>query len=229
MIFKPLIRIVVFLSLVALPVSALANQNTVSGQPLSVVGFGDSLMSGFELPAQDSFPAQLEKALNDKGINVTVANAGVAGETTTDAVSRLDWSVPEGTGLVILEFGANDALRGISPEISEKNLAEIVGKLQQRKVQVILAGMLAPPNMGGDYEDKFNAIFPRLAQKYNVPLYPFFMEGVAAQKSLQLEDGMHPNTEGVAKMVEGFLPIIEKTIAGNTSLSDKAANSNISQ
>lgn len=229
MIFKPLIRIVVFLSLVALPVSALANQNTVSGQPLSVVGFGDSLMSGFELPVQDSFPAQLEKALNDKGINVTVANAGVAGETTTDAVSRLDWSVPEGTRLVILEFGANDALRGISPEISEKNLAEIIGKLQQRKVQVILAGMLAPPNMGGDYEDKFNAIFPRLAQKYNVPLYPFFMEGVAAQKSLQLEDGMHPNTEGVAKMVEGFLPIIEKTIAGNTSLSDKAANSNISQ
>lgn len=229
MIFKPLIRIVVFLSLVALPVSALANQNTVSGQPLSVVGFGDSLMSGFELPVQDSFPAQLEKALKDKGINVAVTNAGVAGETTTDAVSRLDWSVPEGTGLVILEFGANDALRGISPEISEKNLSEIIEKLQQRKVQIILAGMLAPPNMGDDYEDKFNAIFPRLAQKYNVPLYPFFMEGVAAQKSLQLEDGMHPNTEGVAKMVEGFLPIIEKTIAGNPSLSNKAADSNISQ
>ncbi|MDQ0997439.1 acyl-CoA thioesterase-1 [Phyllobacterium ifriqiyense] len=229
MIFKPLIRIVVFLSLVALPVSALANQNTVSGQPLSVVGFGDSLMSGFELPVQDSFPAQLEKALKDKGINVTVANAGVAGETTTDAVSRLDWSVPEGTGLVILEFGANDALRGISPEISEKNLAEIIEKLQKRKVQVILAGMLAPPNMGGDYEDKFNAIFPRLAQKYDVPLYPFFMEGVAAQKSLQLEDGMHPNTQGVAKMVEGFLPVIEKTIADDTSSSNKATNSNISQ
>ncbi len=229
MIFKPLIRIVVFLSLVALPVSALANQNTVSGQPLSVVGFGDSLMSGFELPVQDSFPAQLEKALKDKGINVTVANAGVAGETTTDAVSRLDWSVPEGTGLVILEFGANDALRGISPEISEKNLAEIIEKLQQRKVQVILAGMLAPPNMGGDYEDKFNAIFPRLAQKYDVPLYPFFMEGVAAQKSLQLEDGMHPNTQGVAKMVEGFLPVIEKTIADDTSSSNKATNSNVSQ
>lgn len=229
MIFKPLIRIVVFLSLVALPVSALANQNTVSGQPLAVVGFGDSLMSGFELPVQDSFPAQLEKALKDKGINVTVANAGVAGETTTDAVSRLDWSVPEGTGLVILEFGANDALRGISPEISEKNLSEVIEKLQQRKVQVILAGMLAPPNMGGDYEEKFNAIFPRLAQKYNVPLYPFFMEGVAAQKSLQLEDGMHPNTEGVAKMVEGFLPIMEKTLAGNATPPANATESNASQ
>ena len=229
MIFKPLIRIVVFLSLVALPVSALANQNTVSGQPLAVVGFGDSLMSGFELPVQDSFPAQLEKALKDKGLNVTVANAGVAGETTTDAVSRLDWSVPEGTGLVILEFGANDALRGISPEISEKNLAEIIERLQKRRIQVILAGMLAPANMGSEYERKFNAIFPSLAEKDNVPLYPFFMEGVAAQRSLQLEDGMHPNTQGVAKMVEGFLPVMEKTIAGNAAPAAGTTDSSASQ
>ena len=225
--FKPLIKIVVFLGLIAMqslnPSMSLANQNAVSGQPLNVVGFGDSLMSGFELPIQDSFPAQLEKALKDKGVNVTVANAGVAGETTTDAVNRLDWSVPEGTGMVILEFGANDALRGISPEISEKNLAEIIEKLKQRKVQVILAGMLAPPNMGGDYEEKFNAIFPRLAEKYNVPLYPFFMEGVAAEKSLQLEDGMHPNTEGVAKMVAGFMPLMEKTIAGSAASSTDAS------
>ncbi|MGH6861401.1 MAG: arylesterase [Phyllobacterium sp.] len=192
----------------------MANQNTVSGRPLTVVGFGDSLMSGFELPAADSFPAQLEKALKDKAIDVTIANAGVAGDTTTDALSRLDWSVPEGTGLVILEFGANDALRGIPPEISERNLAEIIEKLKQRKTQVILAGMLAPPNMGGDYQDKFNPIFRRLATKYDVPLYPFFLEGVAAEKSLQLEDGMHPNAAGVAKMVQGFLPVIEKTLAG---------------
>lgn len=225
--FKPLIKIVVFLGFIAMqslnPSMSLANQNAVSGQSLNVVGFGDSLMSGFELPVQDSFPAQLEKALKDKGVNVTVANAGVAGETTTDAVSRLDWSVPEGTDMVILEFGANDALRGISPEISEKNLAEIIEKLKQRKVQVILAGMLAPPNMGGDYEEKFNAIFPRLAGKYNVPLYPFFMEGVAAEKSLQLEDGMHPNTEGVAKMVAGFMPLMERTIAGSDASSTDAS------
>lgn len=225
--FKPLIKIVVFLGLIAMqslnPSMSLANQNAVSGQSLNVVGFGDSLMSGFELPVQDSFPAQLEKALKDKGVNVTVTNAGVAGETTTDAVSRLDWSVPEGTDMVILEFGANDALRGISPEISETNLAEIIEKLKQRKVQVILAGMLAPPNMGGDYEEKFNAIFPRLAEKYNVPLYPFFMEGVAAEKSLQLEDGMHPNTEGVAKMVAGFMPLMQKTIAGSDASSTDAS------
>jgi acyl-CoA thioesterase-1 len=196
---------------------ALANQNAVSDRPLAVVGFGDSLMSGFQLPIQDSFTAQLEKALKDKGVNVTITNAGVAGETTTDGVSRLDWSVPEGTDLVILEFGANDALRGIDPAISEKNLSDILEKLKQRNVQVILAGMLAPPNMGNDYAQKFNAIFPRLAEKYDVPLYPFFLDGVATVKSLQLADGEHPNTEGVAKMVEGFLPLMEKTISQRTA------------
>ena len=118
----------------------MANQNAVSDRPLAVVGFGDSLMSGFQLPIQDSFTAQLEKALKDKGVNVTITNAGVAGETTTDGVSRLDWSVPEGTDLVILEFGANDALRGIDPAISENNLSDILEKLKQRNVQVILAG-----------------------------------------------------------------------------------------
>lgn len=215
--FKPLIKIVVLFGLVVLQSLgsslALANQNTVSPQPLAVVGFGDSLMSGFQLPVQDSFTAQLETALKAKGLDVTIANAGVAGETTTDAVGRVDWSVPQGTDLVILEFGANDALRGIDPAISEKNLSEIIEKLQARKVQIILAGMLAPPNMGNDYADRFNAIFPRLAAKYDVPLYPFFMDGVATVKALQLEDGEHPNSAGVAKMVEGFLPTIEKVIA----------------
>ncbi|ECE6961981.1 arylesterase, partial [Salmonella enterica subsp. enterica] len=121
---------------------------------------------------------------------------------------------------VILELGANDALRGISPEISEKNLAEMIEKLQKRKIQVILAGMLAPPNMGGDYEEKFNAIFPDLAKKYDVPLYPFFMEGIATQASLLQADGMHPTTQGVAVMVKGFLPIMQKTIKQPTVTSD---------
>ena len=215
--FKSLLQFFVLSGLVALPSLALANQNAVSDRPLAVVGFGDSLMSGFQLPIQDSFTAQLEKALKDKGVNVTITNAGVAGETTTDGVSRLDWSVPEGTDLVILEFGANDALRGIDPAISEKNLSDILEKLKQRNVQVILAGMLAPPNMGNDYAEKFNAIFPRLAKKYDVPLYPFFLDGVATVKSLQLADGEHPNTEGVAKMVEGFLPLMEKTISQRTA------------
>lgn len=215
--FKPLLQFFVLSGLVALPSLALANQNAVSDRPLAVVGFGDSLMSGFQLPIQDSFTAQLEKALKDKGVNVTITNAGVAGETTTDGVSRLDWSVPEGTDLVILEFGANDALRGIDPAISEKNLSDILEKLKERNVQVILAGMLAPPNMGNDYAQKFNAIFPRLAEKYGVPLYPFFLDGVATVKSLQLADGEHPNTEGVAKMVEGFLPLMEKTISQRTA------------
>jgi acyl-CoA thioesterase-1 len=213
--FKLLIRILVFLGLVVSPSLGWADQNTVSPQPLTVVGFGDSLMSGYELPMPDAFPAQLEKALKDKGHNVSITNAGVAGDTTTDAVSRLDWSIPDGTGLVILEFGANDALRGLSPEITEKNLTEMLGRLQQRKIPVILAGMLAPPNMGGDYAQKFNAIYPRLAEKYGVPLYPFFLQGVAGEKPLQLTDGMHPNAQGVGKMVEGFLPIMEKALAAN--------------
>ncbi|TXR50273.1 arylesterase [Phyllobacterium endophyticum] len=215
--FKSLIQFFVLSGLVALPSQALANQNAVSDRPLTVVGFGDSLMSGFQLPVQDSFTAQLEKALRDKGINVTITNAGVAGETTADGVSRLDWSIPEGTDIVILEFGANDALRGIAPEISEKNLSDMIARLKQRNVRIILAGMLAPPNMGNDFADKFNAIFPRLANKYDVPLYPFFLDGVATVKSLQLEDGEHPNTEGVAKMVEGFLPIMEETISQHTA------------
>jgi len=215
-------HVLVSICFVALPSLALANQNAVSDRPLSVVGFGDSLMSGFELPVDESFTAQLEKALQDKGIDARVANAGVAGETTTDGLSRLDWSVPDGTDMVILEFGANDALRGISPEISEKNLSEIIERLKQRNVQVILAGMLAPPNMGQDYEEKFNAIFPRLAAKYDVPLYPFFMDGVATERSLQLDDGMHPNAKGVARMVEGFMPIMEKTIAASSVASGAA-------
>ncbi|MBA8899849.1 MULTISPECIES: arylesterase [unclassified Phyllobacterium] len=220
MIFKPLIKIIVSLGLVALPSLALANQNAVSGHALSVVGFGDSLMSGFELPVQDSFTAQLEKSLKDKGVEISIANAGVAGDTTTGGLARLDWSVPDGTDLVILELGANDALRGISPEISEKNLAEMIEKLQKRKIQVILAGMLAPPNMGGDYEQKFNAIFPDLAKKYDVPLYPFFMDGIATEASLLQADGMHPTTQGVAVMVKGFLPIMQKTIKQPTVTSD---------
>ena len=220
MIFKPLIKIVVSLGLVALPSLTLANQNPVSGHALSVVGFGDSLMSGFELPVQDSFTAQLEKSLKDKGVEISIANAGVDGDTTTGRLALLDWSFPDGSDLVILELVANDALRGISPEISEKNLAEMIEKLQKRKIQVILAGMLAPPNMGGDYEEKFNAIFPDLAKKYDVPLYPFFMEGIATQASLLQADGMHPTTQGVAVMVKGFLPIMQKTIKQPTVTSD---------
>lgn len=183
------------LALAALPAAA-------QDRAIQLVGFGDSLMAGYQLAPSESYTAQLEAALKADGQNVVVTNAGVSGDTTAGGLSRIDWSVPDGTDGVILELGANDALRGISPEQSEKNLDAILARLKERKIPVFLVGILAPPNMGGDYAEKFNPIYKRLAEKYVVPLYPFFLDGVATISSLQLSDGMHPNTKGVAVMVE---------------------------
>lgn len=178
-------------------------------QPVSLVGFGDSLMAGYELPPDEAFPAQLEKLLRGKGHDITIANAGVSGDTTADGLARLDWSIPEGTRGVILELGANDALRGLSPEESRKNLDAMLARLKERKIAVLLVGILAPPNMGADYEAKFNPIYAELARKYDVPLYPFMLDGVAMQPHLQLKDGMHPNGAGTKVMAEKFVPIAE--------------------
>lgn len=177
-----------------------------------IIGFGDSLMAGYLLPANDAFPQQLEEALLKNGLDVLVENAGVSGDTTTGGLERLNWSVPDDTDLVILELGANDALRGITPAITEQNLDEMLQRLQTRKIPVVLAGMMAPPNMGADYAAQFNPIYQKLADKYQVPLYPFFLDGVMTKQSLQLEDGMHPNAEGVAVMVANFTPFVQKTI-----------------
>lgn len=176
---------------------------------LQLVGFGDSLMAGYQLAPSESYTAQLEAALKAKGRNVAVTNAGVSGDTTTGGLSRIDWSVPDGTDGVILELGANDALRGISPEQTEKNLDAMIARLKERRIPVLLMGMLAPPNMGGDYADRFNPIYERLAKKHGVPLYPFFLDGVASVSQLQLTDGMHPNPKGVATMVERSMPAVE--------------------
>lgn len=175
---------------------------------IQLVGFGDSLMAGYQLPPGDGFPAKLEAALKAKGQDVTVADAGVSGDTTSGGLSRIDWSVPDGTDGVILELGANDALRGIPPEQTEKNLETMIERLKDRKIPIFLAGMLAPPNMGADYAEKFNPIYKRLADKYQLTLYPFFLDGVAAHADLQLDDGMHPNPKGVDTMVEHMLPAI---------------------
>lgn len=176
---------------------------------MRIVGFGDSLMAGYQLPPDDAFPNKLQAALKAKGHDVEISNAGVSGDTTSGGVARLDWSVPQGTELVILELGANDMLRGIAPDITEKNLDDMLTALKARKINVVLAGMYAAPNLGPDYQQAFDAIFPRLAQKHGVPLIPFFMQGVAATPSLQLDDGMHPNAAGVDRMVENALPVIE--------------------
>ena len=189
--------VIAALSLCAVPMKA-------SARTLSLVGFGDSLMAGYELPPGDGFPEQLQAALKAKGLDVTVANAGVSGDTTSDGLARIDWSVPDGTDGVILELGANDALRGIAPEETEKNLDAMIARLKERGIAVLLVGMLAPPNMGPDYAARFNPIYGRLAARYGLALYPFFLDGVATHPSLQLKDGMHPNSEGVATMVAGF-------------------------
>ena len=181
-----------------------------SAEPYKIVGFGDSLMAGYGLDAGQSFPEKLEKALRDKGHDVVIANAGVSGDTTSGGLSRLDWSIPDGTQLVILELGANDMLRGIGPDITEKNLDAMLARLKERNIPVLLAGMRAAPNLGPDYQAAFDAIFPRLAEKHGVALYPFFLDGVAADRAYLLEDGMHPNAAGIDRMVEKVLPEIEK-------------------
>ncbi|MFU0506156.1 arylesterase [Pseudaminobacter sp. NGMCC 1.201702] len=181
-------------------------------EPMRIVGFGDSLMAGYGLDAGQSFPEKLEAALRANGHDVVIANAGVSGDTTSGGLSRLDWSVPDGTQLVILELGANDMLRGVSPDITEKNLDEMLTRLQERNIPVLLAGMRAAPNLGAAYAASFDAIYPRLAKKYDVPLYPFFLDGVVADNTLLLEDGMHPNAAGIERLVKHILPVVERVI-----------------
>ncbi|TIT77868.1 MAG: arylesterase [Mesorhizobium sp.] len=184
-------------------------------ETFNIVGFGDSLTAGFGLGPGQGFTDRLQAALKAKGHDVAVANAGVSGDTTSGGLARLDWSVPDGTGLVILELGANDMLRGVAPDIAEKNLDAMLAKLKQRKIPVLLAGMRAAPNLGADYQKAFDAIYPRLAAKYGIPLYPFFLDNVAGHPDLQLEDGLHPNPNGVDVMIKGILPVVEKAIAAN--------------
>jgi len=182
---------------------------TPSNGAIKLVVLGDSLSAGLGLPAIEAFPAQLEKALKDKGLNVAIGNAGVSGDTTSGGLDRLDWSVPEGTRGVILELGANDALRGTDPKVTRAALDEILKRLTARHVAVLLCGMLAPPNYGKDYADRFNAIYPELSKSFGVPLYPFFLEGVAADTRLNQADGLHPTAKGVDVIVKNILPMVE--------------------
>ncbi|HEV7417498.1 MAG TPA: arylesterase [Tianweitania sediminis] len=185
-----------------------------SADPLQIVGFGDSLMAGYQLAPSDSFAAKLEAALKARGLDVTVANAGVSGDTTSGGLSRIDWSVPDGTDLVVLELGANDMLRGLPPRQTRDNLDAMLKRLTDRGIAVVLAGMMAAPNLGAAYGKAYNSIFPDLARKYDVPLVPFFLDGVVGVSGLQLADGLHPNERGVDVMVERSLPVIERAVRG---------------
>jgi acyl-CoA thioesterase I len=177
--------------------------------PVKMVVLGDSLSAGLGLPAPAAFPTKLQKALNDKGMAVDMINAGVSGDTSSGGRDRLDWSVPEGTEAVIVELGANDALRGVDPAVTRSALSDILGRLKARRIAVLVCGMLAPPNYGHDYADRFNAIYPELAKAFDVPLYPFFLNGVAADAKLNQADGIHPTAEGVDIIVQNILPSVE--------------------
>ena len=199
---------------------ALMAAGPVFAQPVKMVVLGDSLSAGLGLSGPAAFPARLQKALKDKGIEVDMINAGVSGDTASGGRDRLDWSVPAGTEAVIVELGANDALRGTDPAVTRAALTDIVSRLRARRIAVMLCGMLAPPNYGQDYAARFNTIYPDLAKKFDVPLYPFFLAGVAADPKLNQADGIHPTAEGVDIIVANILPTVQAflgTIRGQRS------------
>jgi acyl-CoA thioesterase-1 len=193
--------------------SPAAADSSPNAETIQLVAFGDSLSAGFMLPPEAAFPVKLEAALKEKGYDVAIANAGVSGDTASAGLSRVDWSVPEGTDGVILELGANDALRGVDIQVTRQALNDIANRLRERGIEVLIAGMLAPPNMGKAYADDFNSIFPALAKQHDFILYPFFLDGVAADPALNLDDGMHPSPQGVDVIVERILPYVERLIA----------------
>ena len=191
----------------------LALPATAAERPVRIVALGDSLTSGYGLAADAAFPARLEAALNAKGLAVAIANAGVSGDTASGGLARLDWSVPEGTEAVILELGANDMLRGVDPKLTRKALEEIVRRLKARRIEVLLAGMRAAPNLGPDYGRAFESIYSDLAKTHDLLLYPFFLDGIAAEARFNQRDGLHPSAAGIDKIVAGILPKVEELVA----------------
>jgi acyl-CoA thioesterase-1 len=203
-----------FLAGIALVASLPVGAQTPSPAPRLLV-LGDSLSAGYNIQAREAFPQRLEAALRAQGVSIQVINAGVSGDTSAGGLTRVDWALgqrpPE---FAIVALGANDGLRGLDPEAMERNLDRILTRMKEKGVKPLLAGMLAPPNMGSDYRDRYAAVFPRLAAKHGVPLYPFFLEGVAAKPELNLGDGIHPNPQGVDVMVANILPAVRKLLAG---------------
>jgi acyl-CoA thioesterase-1 len=214
MVRRTLVRnwlIIALTVLLAAPLSAAHAQP--KNTPLRIVVLGDSLVAGFQLKASDAFPAQLERALKARGQMVEVINAGVSGDTTAAGLERLDWAVPTGTDAVILELGANDALRGLDPGRAKANLDRIMTKVKANGAEILLAGMIAPRNLGPGYSEAFDGMYPELAKKHNAVLYPFFLDGVALNAGFNLGDGIHPNAKGVAEIVKRIMPAVDELIA----------------
>jgi len=192
--------------------SVLHGNRAVAGTPV-IVAFGDSLTAGFGLQNSDSFPAQLEKALKARGQDVKIVNAGVSGDTAAAGLARLDWALPEDASGVIIELGANDALQGLDPAATKATLEKMITEIKGRGLPILLAGMEAPRNLGKEYVEQFRALYADLAARYDLILYPFFLDGVALDDKYLMGDGLHPNAAGVARIVEGILPKVEELLA----------------
>lgn len=188
------------------------NATAASARAKRIIAFGDSLSAGFQLPASAAFPAVLEKALKADGFEAVVINAAVSGDTVAGGLERIDWALAEGADIVILELGANDMLRGYDIARTAQGLDQLIGTIKARGARIVLAGMRATPSLGAEYAARFDAIYPDLARRHNLPLYPFFLEGVAGRPSLKLSDNMHPNARGVEVIVAGILPLIKAVL-----------------
>ena len=200
------------LALIAAVPATVSGAAPAQSRETVILALGDSLTAGYRIAGRDSFPSRLEAALRRAGIDARVINGGVSGDTSAGGLRRLDWLMASRPALVIVELGANDGLRGIDPAVTRRNLDRIVAAVKARGARVLLAGMLAPPNLGREFSGTFNAVFPAVAKKHSVPLYPFFLDGVAGNPALNLPDGMHPNPAGVAVIVERILPYVLRAL-----------------
>lgn len=188
-------------------------------ESIRIVFLGDSLSAGMGVNEDEAFPAVVEGHLRDRGWNVQVLNAGISGDTTAGGVSRLEWILRQDPQIVVVELGANDGLRGMSVQMTQSNLKTMISKTQEAGIRVLLAGMMVPPNYGADYSERFNDVFPELAEDLEVPLVPFLLEGVAAEPDLNLNDGIHPNPAGHQRVAQTVLPYLE-TILKDLEASD---------
>ncbi len=192
----------------------LAGGGVAAARPIRLLAFGDSLTAGYGLPPGQGFAPKLEAALRKQGHDVTVVDGGVSGDTTSGGLARLDWTLGDGADAVILELGANDMLRGIDPKVPADNLDKMLAALKARHIPVLLAGMHTAPSMGREYSDRFDAIYPEMSRKYDVALYPFFLNGIIGDQALHLPDGLHPNAAGVDVIVQKILPAVDDLLKG---------------
>lgn len=186
---------------------------TSLAQATTILALGDSLTAGYGLEAGHAMPDILQAALKKEAKDITIINAGVSGDTAAQGAARLDWALTPGVKALIVELGANDALRGLPPKQTDQALRQIMDKAKAKNLPVLILGMKAPPNLGADYQAKFDAIYPKLATDYGALFYPFYLEGVAAHPELNQPDGMHPNDQGVAVIVSKLIPLVEQLVA----------------